>query len=247
MHVNGDPSLPGWGPFQSRHYLRRYAVAGDAWDVALALPPSLAQAEVAPALLIVLDGSIHFEAMAATVAALERRSEKTMVGPTVIVGIASGIGWTHDSARRIEAFVPGETAHAHFSDLICGTLMPELSSLFALDPARCGIFGHSFGGVFALDVALRMPELFGAAIAVSPSLWRAPDLFGGAASPPTRGQRILLASGEREPDRINDPLRETVGRLEQRGREARYLLMPDEDHGSVPFTVMPAALRLLHR
>lgn len=226
------------------YHRRRFGGAMAAWDVMAAVPPGTVPADGA-ALLLLTDGALHFDAAAAAAAALARRPEKTGVGPTIVVGIASGPDWSHDADRRRDSLLPGGDAAEDLQSVV-RDVVTAVAELGRVDPALRAIFGHSFGGLFALQMLAVAPGLFETAIAVSPSFWRAPTLPDAVAAVIGHDTRILLASGERE-EAINADLPRAQAALARSGARVSRRTYPDEDHGSVAFTALPAALRFLHR
>ena len=58
-----------------------------------------------------------------------------------------------------------------FIDFIEHTVKPAVSRRIPVDPARTGLWGHSYGGLFVLHTLLSRPTAFRCYIAASPSLW----------------------------------------------------------------------------
>ena len=58
--------------------------------------------------------------------------------------------------------------HYRMESYITSELLPLLSSILPIDPARIGIFGHSMGGHGALTLAFRHPNLFKSVSALAP-------------------------------------------------------------------------------
>lgn len=58
-----------------------------------------------------------------------------------------------------------------FFEFIENELKPEIESRFEIDTNRQTLFGHSFGGLFALHTFLKNPESFQTFVTSSPSLW----------------------------------------------------------------------------
>ncbi|HWK35487.1 alpha/beta hydrolase [Sphingomonas sp.] len=239
----GDSFGPDWRREpRTGFHLRRYDLDGAAYDVAVAVPEGPEPAQGFP-LLVVMDGAIHFDAVAAAAAALARRPGKTEVGSSVVVGIASGAGWSHDPALRERDLLPDGAGCDALHRLLGTRVLPDVAALAPVDPARRALFGHSFGGVFALDALARD---FSTCIAVSPSLWRAPDLAARvAAAIAGRDVRVLIAWGAREPQGDAD-LPAAIDTLAAAGARVTHATIADEDHGSVPFAVLPMALRFVH-
>lgn len=242
----GDSFGPDWRiEPRTGFHLRRYDAGGEAYDVAVAVPAGPAPAE-GFALLVVTDAALHFDAVAGAAAALARRPAKTDVGPTVVVGIASGASWSHDPARRERDLLPDGAGAAALHRLLQTRLLPDVATLAPIDPRRRALFGHSFGGLFALDALARAPDGFSACVAVSPSVWRAPGLPARVADAVAGGDaRILIAWGAREPQAEAD-LPAAVAALTARGAPVAHAAIASEDHGAIPFAVLPMALRFVH-
>ncbi len=60
------------------------------------------------------------------------------------------------------------SAHFRMYSYICDELPEVIADHFAIDAARCGIFGHSMGGHGALTIALRNPQQFRSVSAFAP-------------------------------------------------------------------------------
>ena len=58
--------------------------------------------------------------------------------------------------------------HYRMESYITSELLPLLSSILPIDPARIGIIGHSMGGHGALTLAFRHPNLFKSVSALAP-------------------------------------------------------------------------------
>lgn len=86
-------------------------------------------------------------------------------------------------------------------------LKPALAKRYHIDPNKQTLFGHSYGGLFALGVLMDHPEAFQSYIISSPSLWwndseafdrarRFAKRQSGVASP--AAARVVLSVGARE-------------------------------------------------
>ncbi|WP_184650489.1 alpha/beta hydrolase [Xanthomonas euroxanthea] len=60
---------------------------------------------------------------------------------------------------------------AAFTQLIATRIRPQVEARVALDRQRQTLWGHSYGGLFVLQVVLTQPQLFQHYVAVDPSLW----------------------------------------------------------------------------
>lgn len=60
---------------------------------------------------------------------------------------------------------------AAFAQLIATSIRPQVEARVAVDRQRQTLWGHSYGGLFVLQVLLTQPQLFQHYVAVDPSLW----------------------------------------------------------------------------
>ncbi len=225
--------------------------------------------------LYVLDGNAMFLTALESVRALERRPDVPKDLATVVVGIGYPEGTDIGTARtfdltpagsgnpRIKAPSGGADA---FLDFIERDLKPKIAALAPVDPARQGIFGHSFGGLFVLHALASRPQVFQSYMAASPSVWFADPLIRDALAQMLRTRkqgepmpRLLVTAGEYEqtpspamrvqPDaarmisllrdrRQVDSARAIAELVGQGGGETRFAEIAGEDHGSV----IPAAI-----
>lgn len=86
-------------------------------------------------------------------------------------------------------------------------LKPEIAARFSVDTARQTLFGHSFGGLFALYALFNRPQSFTRYVAASPSIFweecRILDFERDFSLKPNVGTRFLhLSAGEFEGDRL---------------------------------------------
>lgn len=143
-----------------------------------------------------------------------------------------------------------------------------LAGQVALDPARQSLFGHSFGGLFALWLLFTRPDAFANWIAASPAItWEDSflldhlDRFDAGAHRP----RVHLSAGEWEGDvlapfqadgpeaaeRLAEKARtrtvaaaqDMATALSARGVVTRFEIYPDETHMSVLPVAVNRALR----
>lgn len=248
MSMNGDPFQQPWTrESRTGNFLARFGAGTDGYDVALALPTEAPPDQGWP-LVVVTDAAIHFDAVAAAAAALSRRPEKTNVTPLAVLGIASGLDWSHDQARRVRSYVPDADGDPDgLLSLIGNEVLSAVSVLTPVDPGEISIVGHSFGGLFALHALGARPDLIRRCVAVSPSLWKAPDVARRlAAKGDAMSARLMIVSGATE-ERINDALREPMDAFERAGMHVERLMLAGEDHGSSYFAALPAVLRFLRR
>lgn len=60
---------------------------------------------------------------------------------------------------------------AAFAQLIATRIRPQVEARVSVDPQRQTLWGHSYGGLFVLQMLLTQPQLFQHYVAVDPSLW----------------------------------------------------------------------------
>ncbi|XAH25250.1 alpha/beta hydrolase-fold protein [Xylophilus sp. GW821-FHT01B05] len=208
--------------------------------------------------LFVLDGNAHFAAFH------DARRAQSAFAEAIVVGIGYPTTLPHDFLRRSYDFSPAVTPERNSppqggDDELLGTLervIAELGQRYPIDPQQLSLFGHSFGGMFAMHALFTRPALFSHYVAASPSLWWndhyllaqeqafARRVESGDWSP--RHQSLLLIVGERETPQDIQELEALERRLQPLSRwglrTARHL-QPDEDHMSLPASIAPRVLR----
>ncbi|WP_061979051.1 alpha/beta hydrolase [Aureimonas sp. AU20] len=156
------------------------------WRVFVHVPPGEAPAGGWP-LLVITDGNAM---MATAVDALRVQSSYPMgtnVGPGVIAAIGYPTDDAYDPLRRSFDLSPppGQSyppffeggpqvltgGSQRFLDFIEGEALPFLDGLARIDPARRTLFGHSFGGLFALHALFSGCEAFSRYVAASPTIY----------------------------------------------------------------------------
>lgn len=126
-----------------------------------------------------------------------------------------------------------------------------------IDVSRAGVVGRSYGGYMTLTLATRHPELWSAAVDLfgpydlltfidrMPVTWK--PYFAIAVGDPDKDRDfliersprhyidditcpLLVIQGKNDPRVIEQESRDVVEHLRQRGKEAEYLMFPDEGH-----------------
>jgi predicted alpha/beta superfamily hydrolase len=153
--------------------------------------PATGQLQGKMPVVYLLDGNGTFPIAAAAAALQSRRPERTGVLPAIIVGIGYPTTLWLDAERRTYDYTPPVPSDAlpqrpdqggwtktggadEFLDFIAHELQPVIESEFDIDRDQRALFGHSFGGLFALHTLFTRPDLFRNYAAASPSIW-----FGG--------------------------------------------------------------------
>lgn len=258
-------------------------MTADIRRVFLWVPPGDAPADGWPA-LVMTDGN----AVIATAIDVMRAQAPYTSGTNLTQGVLIAVGYPTDQAydhfRRSWDLgpPPGATYPPFWPDtpevrtgggaelgrFILEDLRPFIAAQVPLDPARQGLFGHSFGGLFALWLLFTRPDAFSHWIAASPSItWEGGFLLAHRdAFQPSRPATVLLSAGEwegaalapfqraapdadarraaKQAERTLAAAREMADHLDQLpGISARYETYADETHMSV----LPVAVnRALH-
>lgn len=192
------------------------AKSGLAYRIFIALPQEPPPPEGYP-VLYVLDGN----AVAGTLsdyARTQARSQGGLIHPAVLVAVGYPGDAPHNMRRRAPDLTPAPTpagdrstylkpedtgAADAFLSFLLDELRPSINKDFAVNPARQGLMGHSFGGLFTLHVLFTRPDAFSTYIAASPSIWWADNAIlkeeaAFAAHPPAGKRRLLLTVGGQE-------------------------------------------------
>lgn len=162
--------------------------------------------------LYLLDGNALFDALA-------QQRITAPQQPMILVGLGYPTGNRFDFTGRAWDYTPpqadggpdpdpmkperaGGGANA-FYQWLDSTLRPEIARHWAINPQQQALYGHSYGGLFALHTLLQHPTAFRHWMIASPSTWRsAPQLQQGlqafSLSPGQHPPSVLLLSGGQE-------------------------------------------------
>ena len=113
---------------------------------------------------------------------------------------------------------------AEMARFILEDVRPFVATLTRIDPDRQGLFGHSFGGLFALWLLFTRPDSFSHWIAASPSItWEGGFLLAhrDAFVPPARPVTVHLSAGEWEGDELAPFQRAAPDAAERRAARAK--------------------------
>ncbi len=258
---------------------RRFDIAGangGQYRLMVAVPPGPAPAAGFP-VLYHLDGNAVFGSLVDAVRLQTLRGTVTGVAPGIVVGIGYPIDGPFDHRRRTLDYTPPAAPEnlaarpdgspwpptggaAAFLEVIETQVKPLVAGLAPVDPARQALFGHSFGGLFALTTLFAKPSAFARIAAISPSLWwdgaammeRLDALIAGL--PPARPEVFVAVGGDEEPAQREgespDAVRRRAARMVTRARDfatrlpgTEFRLFPGENHGSVVHAAIGPALR----
>jgi predicted alpha/beta superfamily hydrolase len=203
--------------------------------------------------LVLLDANDEpqFTAAVANVAFLANRGA---IPDLLIVGVTNGKDRTHDltpaaTGTNAKTFPTAGGARA-FADFIVDEVLPRVRSHYRVLPTTI-LAGHSFGGLFALDVAATRPGAFAGIVAMSPSLWwndstPARDYATAIARAPA-ATRLFATSGGLEPP-IDITTKIFAARLDSIKPSTlafSYKHYPDDTHGLTPEPSLIDGLRFV--
>ena len=169
--------------------------------------------------LVILDADdrSQFSLALANVAFLANRGA---IPPLIVVGVPNGRDRTHDltppATGSSAKFAPTAGGARAFASFLVKDVLPLIRSKYRALPTTV-LAGHSYGGLFALDVAATDPAPFAGVIALSPSLWwndsSSASHYANAIAKAGVRQRLFTASGGLEP-LITGPTSHFVARLD---------------------------------
>ncbi|MYZ45819.1 alpha/beta hydrolase [Schauerella aestuarii] len=233
-------------------------------------PPTEPADERGHPVLYVLDGNATFASFHEA-----RRMQSKLYGKAIIVAVGYPTDEPLDFKRRSHDFSPQPAASQHakpassgshtrpllggdgaFTAFLRDVLMPEIARRHPVDPAQQSVFGHSFGGMYALHVLFTAPSLFTHYVAVSPSLWWQDRYLiaeeqhftaqvKDGTFKPVRHSVLVLAGGAETPQTLQDAQAQAVRlqALSGFGLRTHYAALPDETHISVPTAAIAMVLR----
>jgi predicted alpha/beta superfamily hydrolase len=170
-----------------------------------------------------------------------------------IVGISYGLGQKDWWAKRSRDFSeskdltklwgdwPLAGGAANFKSFIEKELFPFLESEYNLKAGSRTIIGHSFGGLFCVDLLLSKPELFDNYIILGPALkWNDKEIFKQeskfALNHPTLKANVFTAIAKLDNEDITKPWTEFFDQINSRnykGFTLKTWIIEDEDHLSM--------------
>ncbi len=115
-------------------------------------------------ILYLLDGDAHFFSTVGIVQQLSQANGNGVLPEMIIVAI--------ESINRIRDFVPSDDLNKAnpFVSFLSSELIPYIDENYNTAPYKL-LAGHSLGGLAAIDVLTKFPDLFNAYIAIDPSMW----------------------------------------------------------------------------
>lgn len=222
------------------------AAGGEPYRIFLSIPAEAPPADGWP-LLILTDGNATFPFAAASLVTQAPYPTGTNVGWGVIVAIGYPTDTPYDALRRswdlgpppmksYPPFVEGGPpvvigGTGQLLDFIEHALLPKIEEMTVLDASRRTLFGHSFGGLFALYALFERPGLFANWVAASPAIyWEGCEILNNEASRQTvtgDAPFLHLSAGEYEGDELapfQHRNNDSAARLEKKKLERTVLL-----------------------
>lgn len=152
-------------------------VSGRSYDIEVSLPPGYdADASKRHPVLYLADGGRAIRPLACLVKALYGKGE--LMEEPIIVGLSYAKGESLEASRKRDytpvPLKPGDTAYGGgraYQRYLRATVIPQVESLYRVDPAQRLYWGHSYGGLLGTRILLTEPGLFKTYILGSPSLW----------------------------------------------------------------------------
>lgn len=216
-------------------------------------PHGYEQGKLPYPVLYLTDGPGHINEVGSIVDFLVNHNR---MPPLIVVGIANtdrtrDLTPTHsddkDSAGK--ETVPTSGGADRFLDFIQTELIPEIDKRYRTAPFRV-FSGHSLGGLLAIHILITRPDLFGAYIAVSPSLWwdhqhtlhQAQEFFAARTE---LNKEVFFSLGNEGTDMAEpfDEFQEMLTAKAPKGFHWSSERYRDEDHGSTTMRAHYAGLR----
>lgn len=239
---------------------------GDVYRIFVSYPSGEAPERGYP-VLYVLDGNASF----ASFAEARRLMEYGGLGDVIVVGVGYPTDAAYDARRTGDYIEPSPDprdpapqrtlippdGRGKFLDFLTGKLRTEIGSRFKIDRNRQSLFGHSFGGLFALHALYSRPQAFHSIIAASPSLeW---NQFGSlreerafsarlTAGKVGKTSRLMVVVGGRDIDDDPYPAESLAKRMELlsgHGLRTRFRRYEEEGHMTVPARAVTDVFRFI--
>ena len=203
--------------------------------------------------LVLLDANDEPQ-WAAAVANVAFLSNRGAIPDLIMVGVTNGKDRTHDMTPAATGTTaknfPTAGGSRAFADFIVDEVLPRVRSHYRALPSTI-LAGHSFGGLFALDVAATRPGAFAGIVAMSPSLWwndstPARD-YATAIAKVSATTRLFATSGELEPpiDVTTKIFAARLDSIKPPSLAFAYRYYPDDTHGLTPEPSLIDGLRFV--
>lgn len=136
--------------------------------------PDLTSPGVSPGkrypVLYLLDGDAHFLSTVGIVQQLSQANGNGVLPELIVVAI--------ENTNRLRDLVPDDDLKKTnpFTGFLSSELIPYIDRNYSTTPYKL-LVGHSLGGLTAMDILTKFPDLFNAYIAIDPSMWYSNEKF----------------------------------------------------------------------
>ncbi|WP_242144601.1 MULTISPECIES: alpha/beta hydrolase [unclassified Bacillus cereus group] len=222
--------------------------------------------------IYVLDGNAYFQTFQEAMKVQSGRAEKTGVPASIIVGIGYPIEGVFAGAERCYDFTPYPLSvdappkpdgkpwpksggASKFLAFIQEELKPQIEKNFTINQKKQTIFGHSFGGLFALHILFTKTSAFQNYFISSPSIWWNNQLilenelkFIDKWNQMSDEVRVFLTVGGAERGHMlqdANALSERLSKLDNHKLQFAFYEAEGENHASVVPAVLSKGLRFV--
>ena len=229
------------------------AKLGEDRTIYVATPANYNASSQRYAVLVLLDANDEPQ-WAAAVANVAFLSSRGAIPDLLVVGVTNGKDRTHDMTPAATGATaknfPTAGGSRAFADFIVDEVMPRVRSHYRALPSTI-LAGHSFGGLFALDVAANHPGAFAGIVAMSPSLWWNDSTpareYATAIAKVSATTRLFTTSGELEPpiDVTTKIFAARLDSIKPASLAFTYRYYADDTHGLTPQPSLIDGLRFV--
>lgn len=236
------------------------------YDIKVSIPTSAPPKEGFP-IYYVLDGNWYFQLARDVVKLQSQNAPKTLIAPSIVVGI--GHSGKEDVARkrRFLDFTPEAEAYIYpkrlngkdigkhggaeqFLAFLEKELMPRVQKRYQINLQKQALFGHSLSGLFVIWALFKKSNLFSCYLSISPSAWwNEYELYKEAENfvrfpKNLHYKKLFISAGSKEGFMVEDAnhlytaLKESV--------KTEIFIAQDENHASVVPSVLSRAFRYLN-
>jgi predicted alpha/beta superfamily hydrolase len=118
--------------------------------------------------LYLLDGEVQFYSTVGLIQQLSQANLNSMLPEMIVVGI--------ENTNRYRDLIPKANTASPFVSFIEKELFEYVDANYKTAPYRV-LTAHSLGGLLAIDILTKQPEMFNAYVAIDPSMWYAGEQF----------------------------------------------------------------------
>jgi predicted alpha/beta superfamily hydrolase len=228
-------------PFQSN-------VLEEERQIMVYLPTGYHQAQTKYPVLYLLDGRGHFQHASSTVQFLSRNGRMPQMIVVAIVNVDRRRDFTPTNVEN----APTSGGAEKFITFMNEELFPMIEKNYRTVPFRL-LEGHSLGGLFSIHVLFEHSEMFQAHFAMSPYImWDENIVLNESLKKleqPLEFKNYLYITLGNEPNYV-EPLGKLTGQLESKnpeGLEWHYIVMDNDNHGTVPLKSLYNGLETLYK